>query len=250
MNYVYKFINYYDEIIYVGKTRDIKTRMRQHFSEGHLPQECYDSVKEIKYAEVGISQYDAEVIETILINELKPQYNTDKVFMERSELSSFKSGNLEWKNIYIEKTDFSLRVLFNKPKLDVFNTNLTDIERCTSLICYNINKIQYNKGFYNYYFNDLFEKDANLLYDIIEIYNHASWQININESDIDEYVTPQEDEICVYAAFNIKDVEADLGSINSVLLALKYKLIFKITDEIYGIPLHNTENIKLMSAIN
>ena len=42
--YVYIFKNYYDEIIYVGKTKNIKNRMKQHFTGGHLPEECYEQV--------------------------------------------------------------------------------------------------------------------------------------------------------------------------------------------------------------
>ena len=247
MNYVYIFKNYYDEVIYIGKTGNIKRRINQHFEEGHLPNECYKNIKEIKYAEVGNSKYDAEIIETILINELKPEYNTEKVFMERSELSKYKTPDLNWKNIYFEVTSLETKVSFNKIDIDVFNFELSDAERVKSIVRYNIEKLKYNEGFYKYYFDKIFEENVDLFLDIRTLYLHTFLKLNIQESDIDECVTENQEDINVYAAFNIKDTDVQLKSINSLLLALKYKFIYKINDELYGIPLHNLENIKIMS---
>ena len=44
--YVYKFSDFNNNVIYVGKTNNIYNRMKQHFEgNGHLPMECYSSVK-------------------------------------------------------------------------------------------------------------------------------------------------------------------------------------------------------------
>ena len=60
-SFIYKFINYDGDIIYIGKTNDIKKRMKQHFSsQAHLPKECYEQVFKIYYANVT-SQYNAEL---------------------------------------------------------------------------------------------------------------------------------------------------------------------------------------------
>ncbi|WP_195761395.1 GIY-YIG nuclease family protein [[Clostridium] scindens] len=43
--YLYKFLDNKNQVIYVGKTENIKNRMMTHFtSSGHLPEECYQSV--------------------------------------------------------------------------------------------------------------------------------------------------------------------------------------------------------------
>ena len=43
MAYVYRFIDGKGNIIYVGKTVNINSRMQQHFSNGHLDKQCYNS---------------------------------------------------------------------------------------------------------------------------------------------------------------------------------------------------------------
>ena len=48
--YVYRFKNEENEIIYVGKTKDLKQRIRTHFGkQGHLPKECYEEVRKIEF---------------------------------------------------------------------------------------------------------------------------------------------------------------------------------------------------------
>ena len=58
MNYLYYFLDYNNTIIYIGKTGNIKRRMKEHFLQGHLPKECYDNVYQIMYACVNDSKYD------------------------------------------------------------------------------------------------------------------------------------------------------------------------------------------------
>ncbi|WP_416389558.1 GIY-YIG nuclease family protein [Paeniclostridium hominis] len=38
------FIYENNKIIYVGKTNNLDRRFKQHFTKGHLPEECYRSV--------------------------------------------------------------------------------------------------------------------------------------------------------------------------------------------------------------
>ena len=41
MYYVYRFLDKDNEIIYVGKTYNLETRLKTHFGKkGHLPEEC------------------------------------------------------------------------------------------------------------------------------------------------------------------------------------------------------------------
>ena len=49
-SFIYKFISYDGDIIYIGKTNDIKKRMKQHFGPyPHLPKECYEQVEKILF---------------------------------------------------------------------------------------------------------------------------------------------------------------------------------------------------------
>ena len=47
--YVYKLLDENDDILYIGKTNNISRRMDQHKTTGHLPKECYDSVKTVEW---------------------------------------------------------------------------------------------------------------------------------------------------------------------------------------------------------
>lgn len=74
MSYVYRFIDGKGNIIYVGKTVDINNRMQQHFSNGHLPKECYNSVAKIEYQKYK-TESDSLIMETYYITKYSPKYN-------------------------------------------------------------------------------------------------------------------------------------------------------------------------------
>lgn len=77
MNYLYRFLNCYGDIIYIGKTtQDLDRRMNQHFGKkGHLPKECLKSVARIEYKPVDI-MVNVEYLEKQLIQYVQPKYNT------------------------------------------------------------------------------------------------------------------------------------------------------------------------------
>ena len=52
--YLYRFINKEGEVIYIGRTNDIKRRLlREHFTNNtHLPNECYLEIEKIEYAKL------------------------------------------------------------------------------------------------------------------------------------------------------------------------------------------------------
>lgn len=74
MSYVYRFVDGKGNIIYVGKTVNINLRMQQHFSNGHLPKECYKSVALIEYQKYK-TESDSLVMETYYITKYSPKYN-------------------------------------------------------------------------------------------------------------------------------------------------------------------------------
>lgn len=241
--YVYIFKNYYDEIIYVGKTKNIKNRMKQHFTDGHLPEECYEQVKHIFYADTGISQYDTEIIETLLIDQYKPIYNTEKKYNEKEERVNFKIPELTWNELFIQWNP-EFKVYLAKPRLKVYNEKLPDLERATEIILYNIESLTYKAGLYEYYFEDELSKDFRDT--IISIYKNAISCINYLESDIDEPITEDNSEISTYATIDIRKLNVQ-GNFYYLIIMMKYHFIFKLNDYLYAIPIHSEENLKIMN---
>ena len=74
MAYVYRFIDIEGRVIYYGKTLDMQNRMKSHFTKGHLPKECYQSVAKIEYQKYK-TESDALIMETYYITKYSPKYN-------------------------------------------------------------------------------------------------------------------------------------------------------------------------------
>lgn len=77
--YVYRFKDNKDKVIYVGRTNNIKRRMKEHFKSGHLPLKCYKEVNSIEYIACK-SEADRNILEIYLINTYKPKYNKKDVY--------------------------------------------------------------------------------------------------------------------------------------------------------------------------
>ncbi|MCY7916174.1 nucleotide excision repair endonuclease [Bacillus vallismortis] len=101
--YVYKFLNEEDEILYVGKTKNLRNRMeRAHFTNnGHLPTNCYIETKKVKIAKVANND-EMSIYERYLINILNPKYNTQ---INNRTIFNFELPELDWKDY-----EFSLKV--------------------------------------------------------------------------------------------------------------------------------------------
>jgi hypothetical protein len=101
---VYRFFNDEDEIIYIGRTStSMKQRIvREHFTQGHLPSECYRSVYRIEYMTFS-TKVETEIIEKYLINLHKPEFNTrDKEYKDISISIDFEEN---WKQFSFEKLE-------------------------------------------------------------------------------------------------------------------------------------------------
>lgn len=93
-NFVYRFVGEGGEILYIGRTKNLKNRIRQHFNGGHLEKECYDKTISIHYLEFE-SESDMFFMEIYLINKYKPKYNSKDLSLEKSKISiDYKE---EWK---------------------------------------------------------------------------------------------------------------------------------------------------------
>ena len=87
MNYVYRFLNKNNQVIYVGKTINLENRISKHFSvTGHLSRECYSEVKIIEYIDLP-TKIDMDIKELYYINKYKPKYNIINKQDGRLELS-------------------------------------------------------------------------------------------------------------------------------------------------------------------
>ena len=76
---VYQFKNDKDQVIYVGKARNLKNRVRSYFHSNVTNAKTEALVKKINDVELVVtdSEIEALVLENNLIKELKPRYNID-----------------------------------------------------------------------------------------------------------------------------------------------------------------------------
>ena len=73
--YVYRFMDKNNKVLYVGRTHDLKRRLRSHLSNGHLPTDCYSSIYKIEYMMLE-NFADMALYEVYMINKFCPEYNT------------------------------------------------------------------------------------------------------------------------------------------------------------------------------
>ena len=70
-NCVYRFLNEMNEVIYVGKAKNLKNRLGSHT---HLPPECYEERQKIEYV-VFETEADMDFAERYYISKYKPKFN-------------------------------------------------------------------------------------------------------------------------------------------------------------------------------
>lgn len=88
---VYRYVSLYDEVLYVGKTTNLRQRFSAHKSED-MHKECYT----VEYIELE-NEADIEIYETYYINKWLPKYNKAKIY----SLPSFQMPEQEWKVFYV-----------------------------------------------------------------------------------------------------------------------------------------------------
>lgn len=238
MGYVYKFVDYYNNIIYIGKSNNLEKRMKQHFTNGHLPTECYEQVARIFFIFVD-GKTDTDIMETFLINKYYPKFNTEKQFREILDLHNndfIIKKEAIWKELFFtfNKNGIELSTIKIPPKY--YNRNLSISERCISLLENNVYSMKYRKGLYEYYLKDIVNVDELLKYFLLlheEIINTNN--IVSNYSDLDEPIN--EYNSSEYVAFDIDKI--NLKKFSYLLILSQLKLIIRITDEYYGILVHN-----------
>lgn len=74
------FFNINDELLFVGKARKLRPRVKKHFEDNVSPIKLYrDEVYKIAVSVVE-DPMEREIYETYIINKLQAKYNIDKVY--------------------------------------------------------------------------------------------------------------------------------------------------------------------------
>ena len=77
---IFMFYNINDELLFVGKARKLRQRIKKHFEDTVSPIKTHrDEVHKIEICVVE-DPTEREIYETYIINELHSKYNVDKVF--------------------------------------------------------------------------------------------------------------------------------------------------------------------------
>ncbi|WP_249305886.1 nucleotide excision repair endonuclease [Lederbergia citrea] len=77
---IFQFFNHRGELLFVGKARKLRQRVKKHFEDSVSPIKNHrDEVSKITVSIVE-DPMDREIYETYLINTNKAKYNVDKVF--------------------------------------------------------------------------------------------------------------------------------------------------------------------------
>lgn len=241
MNYIYFFKNYNNEIIYVGRTKDIKRRMKEHFVKGHLNKDCYNETDVIMYTEVNESKYDTEICETLLINKYKPKYNTEKIWNESYDKTSYELIELDFKPLYIYFLDDKFEVILKDFKYPCYVVNNIK-DKCINLINYNLGNLKHRNGIYRNLNKNIFRKHRYLTSVLIDLHKLVRKNILFEESNLDEPISDNGDLDLSYVVFDIKILEKLKLSVETLSLLIHCGYIFRINDEKYAIPLH-TKNV-------
>lgn len=71
-NCIYRFLDDNDNIIYIGKAKNLKSRLNGH---NHLSKKCYDETKRVEYISFK-NENDMDFAERYFIHKENPKYNT------------------------------------------------------------------------------------------------------------------------------------------------------------------------------
>lgn len=104
-NCIYRFLNKDNEIIYIGKAKDLKQRISSHT---HLPDKCYDETKSIEFVMFD-TEDDMNFAERYYIPKYNPMYNT--IWAERNiTLNIPDLDNKHWLK-YTNDKDIEIQIL-------------------------------------------------------------------------------------------------------------------------------------------
>lgn len=125
-NCIYKFLNNKNEVIYIGKAKDLEQRLSNH---NHLSCECYKELSEVRYCTFN-TEDEMDFAERYYIPRYNPKYNT--LLKEKSITISIKEfDNVIW-NLY--KKPSRKEIIKSKSKLKKQRSNISHYEKYIKLI--------------------------------------------------------------------------------------------------------------------
>lgn len=81
---IFFFYNEKNELLFVGKARKIRQRIKKHFEDNVSPMKNHRAeIHKIEVYEIE-DPMEREIYETYAINQFQSKYNIDKVFFERA----------------------------------------------------------------------------------------------------------------------------------------------------------------------
>lgn len=104
-NCVYRFLDCNNNIIYIGKAKDLYSRMNSH---GHLPSECYKQTKRVECCQFS-SEYEMDLAERYFIPKINPKYNT--VLNNLSINFSIEEFDKKQWNVYLDGDELEKKFL-------------------------------------------------------------------------------------------------------------------------------------------
>jgi len=230
MYYVYRFVDEFESVIYVGKS---KQNLRQRFlSHIHLPKECYSLVRKVEYIECA-TEADMSIKEIFYIN----KYSNNPIYfnlLDVTEVPLSVDFSDEWK-IYMEELppifNNSINVINEDTKVKELGIDTLDILHRTP---------NHNKG--KELFVDALTKDEVQL--IVEYF--------IDQTN--KAVTGHQEQLCfrnlialvlgvnlpLKANLLLKLKYKDLFDENDCLKPIEYKLQRLQKDAVIQIPLRNS----------
>lgn len=91
---IYKFVDKNNNVLYIGKSKSLYTRIKQHFLNGHLDANCYKETNAIYYYNFD-TQMEMDIYEIYYINKYLPKYNLEFKTNTQDNLS-INLGDIEW----------------------------------------------------------------------------------------------------------------------------------------------------------
>ena len=242
MGFVYKFIDYDDNIIYIGKTNNIERRMQQHFFNGHLDKSCYDNVHKIFFIKID-GKTNMDMMETFLINKYHPKYNEDKQFNELLDFHKNEFLNYtepEWTEMFFYFDEKKIHLSLNEHIPEYYNTKESMTFRCECLIKQNIYNMIFRKGMYQHYLEKTSVNIDDFLQYFILLHKELllTKNIDVTESDLDEPINKENS--FEYVVFDINKIKTI--NIEYLLFIAQTHIIVQIANSKYGLLAHN-ENI-------
>ena len=224
-NCIYRFLNKDNEIIYIGKAKDLKNRLNSH---NHLPKECYDERIKIEYVSFDTMD-EADIVERYLISKVKPKYNTDfkskEIAMTIDVFESFQWIDFNTKNNII--IDFETRKDLAKIDLDIQKKyiEIEAINKKMETISYMKNGILDSNGKGHPCVVHIDKNTRYHIYHNDELYNSSIEEINRNSEGLDEYADLYE------KWFDEYDKERTLLKDINYLKSKKIDLLLKINNK-------------------